>query len=616
MLRVSTFHLQPSFALLDPSLTSLKMPIPLRTFFSAAMLGVFASATASGNLTSLATVCTSTYVQNALPLDAISGVQIDQTSITVNPVYNASFTDSDFFPNAYDQSYCNVTFSYSHTGKSDSIIVWYWLPAPSNFKNRYLSTGGGGYSITSTNTSIPGGIAYGASAGTTDGGFGSFATTVDEVVLLANGSINYDAVYNFGYKAIHELTVLGKQLTRNFFSMAADQKLYAYYQACSEGGREGWSQVQRYPEDWDGAIIGAPAMRYSHQQLQHLSASVVESYLNIYPEPCALDTLATEVMSFCDPLDGKTDGVVSRSDLCKLKLNLDDFIGLNYSCAATAASTNPYNPQPATPAQSGIITRDDIIIANHTLYGPQTTTGEQVYVGWQPGSGFGDAGTVYDNTTGNWTYSLQSYGVLFAEKFIREQDISDTIPDFDSWTPDTLRDMIYTGWQKFNDVLQTTWPDLTPFQEAGGKIIHYHGESDNSVPTASSVRYYESVRSVMYPNISYNDSVTELNNFYRLYLVDGAAHCTPDTTQCNGAFPQTNLPVMIDWVENGIEPVTLNATVINTCATNYGSNAQICSWPLRPTWINNGTQKICEFPSQESLDTWSYDLNAFPMYVY
>ncbi|KAJ6014981.1 hypothetical protein N7540_009572 [Penicillium herquei] len=588
----------------------------LRKLLPATMLIALASAKTSSNAKSLATVCTTSYVQSALPVDVISGVQIDDASLTVNAVYNASFTGSDFFPDAYAQSYCNVSFAYSHAGRGDSVLVWYWLPAPSNFKNRYLSTGGGGYSITSTDTSIPGGIIYGASAGTTDGGFGSFDTTVDEVVLLGNGSLNYESVYNFGYKAIHEMTVLGKQLTRNFFEMSADEKLYGYYQACSEGGREGWSQVQRFPEDYDGAIIGAPAMRYSHQQLQHLSASVVESYLNIYPKPCALDTLATEVLNFCDPLDGKTDGVVSRSDICKLKLNLDDFIGLNYSCAATPASTNPYNPQPAVPAQSGVITRDDIIIANHTLYGPQTISGEQVYVGWQPGAGFGDADTVYDNTTGNWTYSLQSFGVLFASKFILEQNVSTTIPGFDTWTPDTLRDMIYTGWQKFEDSLQTTWPDLTEFHEAGGKVIHFHGESDNSVPTASSVRYYESVRSVMFPDLSYAESVNALNSWYRLYLVDGAAHCSPDQTQCNGAFPQTNFPVMIDWVEKGIEPVTLNATVLNTCSADYGSNSQICSWPLRPIWEKNGTRKICEFPNQASLDTWFYDLNAFPMYVY
>lgn len=607
--RISTsFRIIP-----DHSINNSAMAYSILKAGAVASIPLLAAVANAANST-LSDVCTTTYAQSRLPFGVIDGIDIETASLTIGPVYNASFAGSAFFPDAVGQSYCNVSFAYSHAGRNDRIQVWYWLPTPENFKYRYLSTGGGGYSITSRDQSLPGGIAYGASAGTTDGGFGSFDTTVDEVVLLANGSLNYDSLYNFGYKAIHELSVLGKQFTRNFFDMADGQKLYAYYQACSEGGREGWSQVQRYA-DWDGAIIGAPAMRYSHQQLGHLSAAVVENYLGYYPKPCALQALNDEVIKLCDPLDGKVDGIIGRSDLCLLTLNLSAYIGLNYSCAATPASTNPYHSSPAVPAQSGTIAGSDIIIAKHTLYGAQTTSGKQVYVGWQPGSGFDDADTTYDNVTGEWVASQQNYGVLFAEKFIRETNLSTAIPDFSRWTPDTLRDMIYTGWQKFEDSLQTTWPDLTNYREAGGKVIHYHGESDGSVPPASSVRYYESVRSVMHPELSYNESVAELNKWYRLYLVPGAGHCTP-SAQCNASFPQTNLPVMIDWVENGIEPVTLNATYVNSCSSRFSEADNICSWPLRPVWNGNNTATECVYPSQSAFDTWQYDLTAFDKPVY
>lgn len=68
----------------------------------------------------------------------------------------------------------------------------------------------------------------------------------------------------FGYLAHHELSTIGKAFTKEFFGMNST-KLYSYYQACSEGGREGFSQVQRFGEEWDGAIIGAPALRFSFQ---------------------------------------------------------------------------------------------------------------------------------------------------------------------------------------------------------------------------------------------------------------------------------------------------------------------------------------------------------------
>ncbi|CAK7215356.1 hypothetical protein SBRCBS47491_002456 [Sporothrix bragantina] len=593
----------------------------LSSFFWASVLAATAQAvtnsTSSSSSASLASVCTTDYVQQSLPIDAIDGVVIDVDSVTANAVYNATFTASDFFPQFNGQSYCNVTFTYTHPGRENTVTVWYWLPAPSAFKNRYLSTGGGGYSITSQDSSLPGGIAYGASAGTTDGGFGGFNAQVTDVVLNANGSLSDEVVYSFGYRSIHEMTVLGKQLTRNFFGMGDNTTLYSYYQACSEGGREGWSQVQRFPTDFDGAIIGAPAMRYAHQQLQHLWGALIEMYYGIYPKPCALSAIQSAVLDQCDPLDGKTDGMISRSDLCFLSLDWDAFIGLNYSCEATAASTNPFNPVAATPAQSGTVTADDVRIANLTWDGPTTLNGERVYVRWQPGTGFSDADATYNNATGNWSYTLQTLGVEFAELFIREQNVTDTIPDFEEWTPDTLRDMIYLGWQKFDSVLQTTWPDLSAFRDAGGKVLHFHGESDGSVPAASSVRYFESVRKTMYPKLSYNDSLAAVNDFYRFYLVEGAGHCSP--SQCNTPFPQTNLPVMIEWVEQGVEPVTLNATVIQSCATDYGANDQLCSWPLRPVYStnsNNVTSKTCEFPSEAAFNSWIYDLDAFPIYVY
>ncbi|KAL1907245.1 hypothetical protein Sste5344_007028 [Sporothrix stenoceras] len=112
----------------------------------------------------------------------------------------------------------------------------------------------------------------------------------------------------------------------------------------------------------------------------------------------------------------------------------------------------------------------------------------------------------------------------------------------------------------------------------------------------------------------YNDSLAAVNDFYRFYLVEGAGHCSPG--ECNTSFPQTNFPVMIDWVKNGIDPVTLNATGPSSCATNYLANDQLCSWLLRPVYENNGTKKVCEFPSEAAFNTWIYGLNAFPIYVY
>ena len=564
-------------------------------------------------------VCTTSYVQASLPADDFyTGITINSSSVLAFPVTNTSVSGQIMFPDAVFD-FCNVTFAYSHNGLDDQVLVNYWLPTPANFQNRYLSTGGGGLAInsgTSSSGSLPGGVMYGAVSGLTDGGFGSFETQMDAVMLLANGTLDWQTVYMFGYQAHHELSAIGKALAKGFFNMS-DTKLYSYYQGCSEGGREGWSQVQRFGGEWDGAITGAPAFRFSYQQVQHLYSDVVEQTLGYYPPPCELDKVVNETIAACDPLDGKTDGVVARSDLCKLLFNVNTTIGKPYYCAASSASTGPPKAKRqlgagSTPAQKGTVTALGAAVASKIIDGLHDLQGRRVYLSYQPAATFEDATTAYNSETDAWELSVSGLGSEYPARFLQLMD-TDSLSDFGNVTYDTLKEWMIWGSQMYGDSLQTNWPDLTPFHKAGGKVLHFHGESDNSIPTASSVRYHESVRQIMYPNMSFNESTDALGDWYRLFLVPGAAHCAPNTLQPNGPFPQTNLAVLIDWVEKGVKPITLNATVLQ--GANIGDNAQICAWPLRPYWRNNGVDMECQY-DKASIDTWLYDFNGVDMPVY
>lgn len=581
--------------------------------FTLCALAVAAAASA----TTLDSLCTSTYAQAVLPADDIyEGITIDHSSVVTTSVKNASVQGQEFYPDAtFD--YCNVSFSYSHNGLNDKVNVVYWLPSPSSFQKRYLSTGGGGLAISSGSQSLPGGIIYGASAGTTDGGFGGFSEQLDDVLLLANGTLNWQAVYMFGYQAHHELSVIGKAFTKSFYNMSSTDKLYAYYQGCSEGGREGWSQVQRFADEWDGAITGAPAFRFSFQQVQHLWSATVEKTLGYAPSNCELAAIRNYTIEACDPLDGLTDGVVARTDLCKLHFNLNSTIGKPFACAASGGASGMMGggmgtSSAVTPAINGTITAQGVAVAAKIIDGSRDNEGRRFYLSYQPAASFTDGATTYNNATGKYEVTPSGLGTEFPARFLELLNTS-SLADFDSVTYDTLKNWTYQGWQMYEDSLQTTWPDLTPFQSAGGKVLHFHGESDDSIPTASSVRYYESVRSIMYPHLSYNDSVAALNDWYRLFLVPGAAHCQANTLQPNGPFPQTNLAVLIDWVEKGVEPQTLNATVLQ--GQYKGENRQICGWPLRPLWSGNGTAMECVY-DQASINSWMYTLDAFKMPVY
>lgn len=132
------------------------------------------------------------------------------------------------------------------------------------------------------------------------------------------------------------------------------------------------------------------------------------------------------------------------------------------------------------------------------------------------------------------------------------------------------------GMEMYADSLQTTLLDLTSFYENGGRLMHYHGEAGTSIPPASSIHYHESVREVMYPNMTFEAGNEALNEWYRFYLVPGAAHCATNDQQPNTPFPKNSFAALINWVENGVVPTTLNGTV--PAGSPYaGESGEICT---------------------------------------
>ncbi|OJJ96317.1 hypothetical protein ASPACDRAFT_54669 [Aspergillus aculeatus ATCC 16872] len=553
-------------------------------------LGLLASATGLtlARAASMADVCTSDYARSALPsTDLGHGIVLKPSTVVATAVYNASSAGSDYFP-AMQFDYCNVWLQL-------------WLPSPDKYRNRWVSTGGFAFSINYGTSLLPGGVIYGAAAGITDGGFGGFSEGLNSVEPVANGTLDRNPIYMLGYQGHHEMSLIGKAFTQRFFN-ATDRKLYSYYQGCSEGGREGWSQVQRFPDEWDGAVIGAPAIRFGQQQVNHLFPNVAEQTMGYYPPPCELEKIMNLTIAACDGLDGKADGVVSRTDLCKLHFDLNSTLGTPYNCPASSTTTTLkkrlLSQSYTTPAQNGTISANGVALASTLYNGLHTLDGKRAHI-W------------YQLTSGEWELDITALGGEYVARFLQYQQLS-KLPTLENVTYNTLKEWMEWGWTEYEDVLQTTWPDLTRFEQAGGKVLHYHGESDPSIPPGSSVHYHESVRKMMYPGLSFNASTEALGEFYRLFLVPGAAHCAPSSYQ-PGPFPQTTLATLIDWVENKQAPDTLNATVLS--GATKGEEYSLCRWPLRPLWANNGSTMNCVY-DEASLKTWQYDFDAYKLPLY
>ncbi|WWC93544.1 hypothetical protein V866_000379 [Kwoniella sp. B9012] len=596
---------------------------------------------ATNSSSSLDELCTTANVQAALPPNGtFLGIEIYPDSVTaaVTTVSSAgsgggmmakrdgptnstssatSSSSTSTSTSSSSTSYCNVTLSYTHAGSSDTVNLVYAFPAPDDYKSRFYVGGGGGYSL---NSDATGGLDYGAASGVTDGGYDAFNYSYDEKALLANGTVNWQAAHMFGYQALGEMTKIGKYITPNFYGVDNSTKVYTYYSGCSDGGREGMSQVQRYGSEYDGVIAGAPAFRFAQQQVLHVYPAAVEQVQNYFPAPCAIAKIVNATIEACDSLDGRSDGVVSRTDLCQLNFNLSSVIGQSYYCAAESSSSLGFgfskraqgSSSSTTPEQNGTITAEDVAVAQAVYDGLFNSAGEQAYLSWQITADISDADTTYNNETEAWELSIPSTGGLYVRKFVELLDL-DNLDNLDGVTYDTLVEWMQTGFERFYDTLQTTYPDLTEFQSNGGKLIHYHGESDPSIPAGSSVHYWQSVREWMYPGVDTTVAEEQMKEWYQFYLVPGAAHCGANSLQ-PGPYPSGSslMSQIINWIENGEAPAGLNATV--SSGDYSGETQELCMFPTRPLWSSNSTFDCVT--DDEGNATWDHSFTAFKQAVY
>jgi tannase len=116
----------------------------------------------------------------------------------------------------------------------------------------------------------------------------------------------------------------------------------------------------------------------------------------------------------------------------------------------------------------------------------------------------------------------------------------------------------------------------------------------------------------MYSDLTDEESLAALEDWYQFYLIPGAAHCGTNTLQ-PGPYPENNMNIMINWVENGVKPTRLNATV--SSGQYEGETQMLCQWPTRPLWHGNSSNFEC-VNDQKSYDSWTYTFPAFKLPVY
>lgn len=404
---------------------------------------------------------------------------------------------------------CNVFAIVNHPPAKDSVKIWVALPI-ATWNGRFRGTGGGGlYGGGKEGLAIPlsQGFATGATNTGHDGSSGAFALNQDK-------QLNWQLIQDNAYLGIHDMTVLGKDLVKAFYGKPAK---YAYFVGGSTGGRQGLSEVQRYPNDYNGVLSFFPAINWHKFLIAELWPQVVMNEMKYHISNKKFEAINKAIIDEVDAKDGHLDGVIENP----LSLNFDFKTLLGKTIGESE------------------FTEKDAEVIKKIWEGPKTADGEFLWYGLLPGTNFsGLAATKSDPLQGN-PFTIP---VEWARYFLR----SDPNWDGSNLTMDAFQLLWNQSVEEYGSVFGTDNPDLNPFKNNGGKVLIIHGLSDRLIFPQGAIHYYKSVTNKM-------GGPAKTLDFARLFLIPGMGH-----SESNPLLqPVKYLDAIMLWVEENKSPTKI-----------------------------------------------------------
>ena len=448
-------------------------------------------------------------------------------------------------------TFCRVAATIKPAKDSD-IKMEVWLPL-TGWNGKYRGEGNGGFA---------GGIYYPGLAVAVSAGYASASTDTGHSgsPVDASWALGHpDKIVDFGWRAIHEMTVKAKSIIQAFYGDAPKK---SYFAGCSNGGRQGLMEAQRFPEDYDGIIAGAPANYWTKvfaTFVWDIQAMQTEpgSYIGANKNPA----IAQAVVASCDASDGVKDGVLNDPPACH-------FDPKTLLCKEGDTDNCLTAPQ---------------VAALKKIYdGPVDAKGKQMFPGFLPGGEEGEGGWAawIDGGPGK---DLQS---VFAHGFFTNMISSKEPIDLKSINVETA---VKLADDQQAQTFNATDPNLKPFAARGGKLIIYHGWSDAALPPQGSIKYYNSVEEAMGPG--------KPEVFMRLFMASGMQHCGggPGPNSFGqfapGADADHDITQTLErWVEKGIAPDKLIATkfVDDKPENGVAMTRPLCAYPQAATYKGTG----------------------------
>ncbi len=436
---------------------------------------------------------------------------------------------------------CKITAVTTHPPMGDKVKIWIGIPT-SNWNGRFIGIGGGGFvggSATGVNEPVSLGYASGSTNTGHEGGSGSFA-------LDANGRLNWQAIRDNAHVGIHEMTLTGKALTKAMYG--ADPK-YSYWYGCSTGGRQGLMEAQRYPQDYNGIVAGAPAINWTKLMMQSIWGGMLMNTTGTVVPACKLAAATTAAINACDAIDGVKDGVIEDPKRC----NFDP-----KSLIGTSAG------------QCGDFTAADAELIGKLWDGPRREDGSFLWYGQLRGADLGALSASRGTP-------LKPVGFPFAVDWLKYWITQNPQFDWTGMTPAAYERYWDQSGEQYGIVIGTDNPDLSAFRDRGGRAIIWHGLADQLISPDGTIDYYKRVQQQM-------GGADKVSQFARLYMAPGVAHCGGGA----GPNPYGQLDALLSWVESGKAPATLTAARRDQTGAITRSRP-LCQYPLVAKYKGSGS---------------------------
>lgn len=444
----------------------------------------------------------------------------DATIMSAMPQGSGKFTSPTGKTEKALPSHCRI-IAVSRPSSASNIVIEVWLPRRASWNGKLLATGNGGFAGAIRYDTLAGGLRRGYAVTNTD--MGTYPAALPGVGYGA-GNGRPEAVKDWGFRSTHEMTLLAKAVIAARYGKQPAKSLFV---GCSTGGHQGLAEAQRFPEDFDGILAGAPGHNRTH-----LHAMFADLLLKMQRPgggftPASLKLWTDSYRKACVGKDGGAPGDIYLTDPTKC----------DYSPRELLCRPGQDDAECLTQPQVGVL---------EAIYDGTRNprTGELIYPPVVRG-----------------VEAMLAMGLLNPD--IADMPVPEDLhrwvfgPGWDAASFDFDEDMDRVDAVLGRDVnaLDT---DLSAFEAHGGKIILYHGWADLVVSPLDTIAYFDRLHARGGPKA----------NFARLFMAPGVSHCAGgdgadlfgQAAEIPAAGPKHDLIAALDaWVEGGPAPDTVLA---------------------------------------------------------